>query len=110
MLIRRLQNRGDYSPEVLDPHSETIPDQALTVRDIITRFTRGQMELPPLETGEPDGIDDAESYDDIVDASEAFERGASVYQDIINSKQSQDGQKDKDSIEQDIEVDSLSPQ
>lgn len=77
--------RGTYPPEVLDPVSETIPDQALTVRDIITRFSRGQMELPPLETGESDDIDSSDTFDDMVDASEAFERGAAAYNDMMSN-------------------------
>lgn len=78
-------SRGTYTPELLDPYSDTIPDQALTVRDIITRFSRGQMDLPPVETGDSDDIDNSDRFDDLVDASEAFERGVSTYTDIINT-------------------------
>ncbi|UPW41379.1 hypothetical protein [Dipodfec virus UA06Rod_20] len=98
MIIRRLQYRGDRVPEVGDPTSETIPDQALTVRDIITRFTRGQIEIPPFETGDPDDIDDAVDYGDIVDAAEDFERGASLYSSLSDSVDY--GQKDKDTSQQ----------
>lgn len=106
MKIRRLQYRGEYSPEVSNSHSETIPDQALTVRDIITRFTRGQIAIPPIETGDSDDIDDAVSYGDIVDASEAFERGASAFQSIQDSLKN--GQENKDTSEQVAETSDMS--
>ena len=32
-----------------DPVSDTIPDQSLSVRDIIHRYTRGQIEVPPID-------------------------------------------------------------
>lgn len=67
--------------EVCDPESCTIPDQSLSVRDIITRFTRGQIDIPPIETGSDDDIDSDLSFDDPVDAMDAFERGV----DHINS-------------------------
>lgn len=89
--------RGERVPEIGNPESETIPDQALTVRDIITRFTRGQINIPPIETGDADDIDDAVRYDDIVDASEDFARGANYLQTLEEIK---NGQENKDTTEQ----------
>lgn len=68
---------GEHTPsvEVLDyEHSETIPDQCLTVREILTQFTRSGRELPDIETGDDDDIDGYDdTYDDIVDAFDARE-------------------------------------
>lgn len=47
----------------------TIPDQSLSVRDILQRFTRGQITIPPIEEGDDDDIDSiTNDFDDIVDA------------------------------------------
>lgn len=52
--------------------SETIPDQSLTVRDIMLRYTRGQITLPSVETGDDDDIDDLDMPDDVIDAHNAY--------------------------------------
>lgn len=95
MKIRRLQYRVPAEPEINDAESQTIPDQALTVRQILTNFTRSGTPLPDFETGEPDDIDSDTSFGDIVDASEAFERGASVYNDIVSNQNEVDTHKNK---------------
>lgn len=51
----------------------TVPDQSLSVRDILTRFSRGQMEIPPIDYGDDDDIDsDVSDYNDLVDAHDAI--------------------------------------
>lgn len=50
----------------------TIPDQSLTVREILTRFSRGQMSIPPIEEGDDDDIDSIVGFDDIVDAHDTI--------------------------------------
>lgn len=37
----------------------TIPDQSLSVREILTRFTRSGLELPSIESGEDDDINES---------------------------------------------------
>lgn len=47
----------------------TVPDQSLSVRDILTRFSRGQMEIPPIDYGDDDDINaEVSDFVDIVDA------------------------------------------
>lgn len=95
MKIRRLQYRVPAEPEINDAESQTIPDQALTVRQILTNFTRSGIPLPDYETGDPDDIDCDTSFGDIVDASESFERAASLYNDIIVNQDEMDKNKNK---------------
>ncbi len=45
-----------------DPVSDTIPDQSLSVRDIIHRYTRGQIEIPPVDQGEDQDIESLVQY------------------------------------------------
>lgn len=56
-----------------DPVSDTIPDQSLSVRDIIHRYTRGQIEIPPVDQGEDQDIEDSDmdfdSFDDAFESS-----------------------------------------
>lgn len=57
--------------EELDPEDLTIPDQSLTVREILENFSRGSLLPPPIETGDDEDFDDYErSYDDLADAFE----------------------------------------
>lgn len=60
--------------EVVDTSTEiTVPEQSLSVRDILTRFSRGQIEIPPIDYGEDDDINaDLSNYDDLVDAQNAI--------------------------------------
>lgn len=52
----------------------TVPDQSLSVREILTRFSRGQISIPDIETGEDDDIDSSiDSYEDFVDAKGAID-------------------------------------
>lgn len=52
----------------------TVPDQSLSVRDILMRFTRGQMELPDIDTGPDDDIDsDVNDFEDYVDALDSID-------------------------------------
>lgn len=52
----------------------TVPDQSLSVRDILQRFTRGQIVLPQLDTGVDDDIDDdVLQFDDVVEAMDSIE-------------------------------------
>ncbi|UPW41453.1 hypothetical protein [Dipodfec virus UA23Rod_1363] len=104
MKIRRLQYRGERFPEIGDSESETIPDQALTVRDIISRFTRGQIDIPPIETGESDDIDDAVSYDDIVDAAEDFNRVSSIVSSFNDSSHGQENQGSSEQVASSVDM------
>lgn len=56
-----------------DPVSDTIPDQSLSVRDIIHRYTRGQIEIPSVDQGEDQDIEDSDmdfdSFDDAFELS-----------------------------------------
>lgn len=90
-------NRGPRDPEVVVGKSETIPDQALTVRDILTRFTRGQISIPPIEEGDSDDIESSVSYGDLVDAHSDFEHGVRILRDL-NHKH---GQKNENTTQQD---------
>lgn len=52
----------------------TIPEQSLTVREILQRFSRGTMLPPDIDVGDDDDIDDdiENSYEDIVDAYDSI--------------------------------------
>lgn len=55
-----------------DPVSDTIPDQSLSVRDIIHRYTRGQIDIPPIDQGEDQDIEDSDmDFDSFDDAFES---------------------------------------
>lgn len=69
-----------FRPNDIEPvlhESETIPDQSLSVRDILLRFTRGQMVMPPIETGDDSDIDEID-YDDMISAQEQVNYGREV--------------------------------
>lgn len=69
-----------FRPNDIEPvlhESETIPDQSLSVRDILLRFTRGQMVVPPVETGDDSDIDEID-YDDMISAQEQVNYGREV--------------------------------
>lgn len=75
---------GFFTPRSVDyenldyDHSETIPDQCLTVREILTNFTRSGRILPEIETGEDDDIDSPDvDFPDMVDAVDAVNSGYS---------------------------------
>lgn len=75
MKIRSALHAQPSEYEVLDKESLTVPDQSLTVRDIISRFTRGQITIPPVETGDSDTFDDAHDFGDMVDVADAIRVG-----------------------------------
>ena len=68
----------DNDVEYVDPVSETIPDQSLSVREILTRYKRGDLSLSSPEIGDDDDIDSDEDFDDLVDASEALSDALSL--------------------------------
>lgn len=64
-----------HDSENLDTKTKiTVPDQSLSVRDILMRYARGQLVLPDIETGEDDDIDSilTTDFDDIVDAHDSI--------------------------------------
>lgn len=58
----------DFEPVV--HKSETIPDQSLSVRDILLRFTRGSMPIPSIDSGEDDDIDRPDDISDMIEAQD----------------------------------------
>lgn len=51
----------------------TVPDEAVSVKDILHRYQRGMIELPPMITGEDEDIDSTLSdFEDFVDAHDAI--------------------------------------
>lgn len=73
-----------FIPE-FEPHSsesETIPDESLTVRDILSRFVRGSMLVPPVEQGDDDDIDQDDQFDDLVDAFDSVNSGYALAQSL----------------------------
>lgn len=77
-----------------DGKSEVIPDMSLSVRDILTRFTRGQMELPPIETGDDETFDSPDvEFEDMVDAVSAVRDGRSIYDSFVAAKQRSESEK-----------------
>lgn len=63
-----------------DPVSDTIPDQSLSVRDIIHRYTRGQIEIPPVDQGEDQDIEDSDmDFDSFDDAFESAHVDPSLF-------------------------------
>lgn len=63
-----------------DPVSDTIPDQSLSVRDIIHRYTRGQIEVPPIDQGEDQDIEDSDmDFDSFDDAFESAHVDPSLF-------------------------------
>lgn len=86
MKIRSALHSQPSEHEVVDSVSLTVPDQSLSVRDIITRFTRGQITIPPVETGEPETFDDAHDFGDMVDVADAIRVGNETLTSIQNGK------------------------
>ena len=64
--------------EVTSDEVLTIPDQSLSVRDILHRFTRGQMDVPPIEQGDDDDIYSDDSFDDLSDAFGSVSSGVEL--------------------------------
>lgn len=66
----------------------TIPEQSLTVREILQRFSRGTMLPPDIDTGEDDDIDEdiENSFDDFVDAYDSIGQAQSkLYEESIRN-------------------------
>lgn len=76
--------------EVVDTTTlHTIPDQSLTVREILTRFSRGTLVPPPVDFGEDDDIDaDTGHFDDLVDADIAIKQSFQNLESIKNEQAS----------------------
>lgn len=92
-------NRGFYNyagrcPEINTDPSKTVPDQSLTVREIISRFTRGQMELGYVDSGDDESLDsDDLRFEDLADASEIVSRGSFLIQELENQRVKDDSEK-----------------
>ncbi|UPW41590.1 hypothetical protein [Peromfec virus RodF8_47] len=66
--------------EVLTSIDDTIPDQSLSVREILQRYAVSGQPLPPVDSGEDDDIDAPdETFGDLVDAQNAVSDGYDVY-------------------------------
>lgn len=66
-----------------DPVSDTVPDQSLSVRDIIYRYTRGQIEVPPIDQGEDQDIEDSDmDFDSFDDAFESAHVDPSLFENL----------------------------
>ena len=101
MKVRRFYDKSsidDY--EAVTQKSETVPDQSLTVREIISRFTRGQMVIPPIDTGDDDDIDSPlADFEDPTDALEAMEYGNELLHQIVPRETTESQQSDTQSVE-----------
>lgn len=83
-------NTIDFEP-VSELKSETIPDQALSVRDILHRFTVSGQRLPDVDWDGSDDLElDTRSFDDPTDAAEAMERGVIARSDLEALKKQQE--------------------
>lgn len=58
---------SDYDDTSSFFESETIPDQSLSVKDILTRFTRDSIPLPSVQSGDDDDIDLDIDFNDLTD-------------------------------------------
>lgn len=79
----------DY--DVVSSETETIPDQSLSVREILTRYTRDGMSLPLSPWPDESDIDSAghDDFDDIVDASASLARGNALVDDVRRTKETE---------------------
>lgn len=75
--------------EVLPQESETVPDLSLSVKDILTRFRRGTVNLEDLDRNYPDSDDDIEddSLDGIEDLVDVQQLKRNVYEKVHGSLQ-----------------------
>lgn len=89
MIVNFFTLRKDSHAEVLDTSTViTVPDQSLSVRDILTRFSRGQIEIPPIDYGDDDDINsEVTNFDDIVDAQNFMESAKVNLENISNEVQ-----------------------
>lgn len=56
----------------------TIPDQSLSVKEILMRFRRGQIDIPEIDYGPDEDIDSDESYDDISEALDSLNTSGEI--------------------------------
>lgn len=98
-------NSGFYTydsreADEIDKFSKTVPDQALTVREIISRFTRGTMELPDYEVGEDDTFDtDIHEYDDLVDAQNDLDNSNAYLRELSVAAEEKEESKHHDVVD-----------
>lgn len=79
MYVRTFYNHVPMPPEHIEGQSQTIPDQSLSVREIIDRYRLGRIDTLPVETGDDDDIDSyGDDFEDLVDANDAFSDGLEI--------------------------------
>lgn len=75
-MVRSFYNSNPIDSESVSSDSVTVPDQSLSVRDILTRFRKGMLDVPPVISGPDADINDpVDRFDDLVDASQAIKSG-----------------------------------
>lgn len=80
MYVRTFYNHVPMPPEHIEGKSETIPDQSLSVREIIDRYRLGRIDNLPIDEGDDDDIDSyGEDFEDLVDANDAFADGVEIF-------------------------------
>lgn len=82
MKIRKFLDVHTIDHECLSKQVVTIPDQSLSVRDILNNFTRGSLSIPPVDTSSDDDILSDDSFDDLVDAFDSMESGSALLDDL----------------------------
>ena len=82
MKIRKFLDAHTIDHECLSKQVVTIPDQSLSVRDILNNFTRGSLSIPPVDTSSDDDILSDDSFDDLVDAFDSMETGSALLDDL----------------------------
>lgn len=85
MKVRKFLDAHTIDHEHLSKEVVTIPDQSLSVRDILNNFTRGSLSIPPVDTSEDDDILLDDSFDDLVDAFDCMESGSSLVDELSNA-------------------------
>lgn len=72
MKIGSFYKNGNIHFESNDSIDMTIPDQSLSVREILENFTSGKIELPQIEVGDDEDIDALDSFDDMIEAQDTL--------------------------------------
>lgn len=85
MKVRKFLDAHTIDHEHLSKEVVTIPDQSLSVRDILNNFTRGSLSIPPVDTSEDDDILLDDSFDDLVDAFDCMDSGSSLVDELRNA-------------------------
>lgn len=85
MKVRKFLDAHTIDHEHLSKEVVTIPDQSLSVRDILNNFTRGSLSIPPVDTSADDDILLDDSFDDLVDAFDCMESGSSLVDELSNA-------------------------